>query len=91
MLPEHPNSSASQVLSSSLYEIPITLRPFSVIETSFIVPSYPRSTHPIQGQESVSSLSALNPPDLPYHGIEKNFRPPTPDINHYPLRPDYQR
>ena len=41
-------------------------------------------------QESVSSLSAINPSDFPYHTLEGNSRDPTPDLHDYPLRFDIQ-
>ena len=81
-----PNSSTSEKLPSSLSDLSIELRPSSGIETSFTVHSYPRSTHLTGDQESVSSLSSINPSDLPYHALEQTSRPPTPDLYIYPLR-----
>ena len=69
----------------SLFEIPISLIPSSGIEDSFTVHSYPRSTHPIGDQGSISSMTATNSLDLPYHTLRKTSKPPTPDFYNYPL------
>ena len=86
-----PPSSNSQTLPSSLFDIPPPLRPSSAIETSFTNHTYPRPTHSIGSQESVSSLSAFITADLTYHTKRENSRPPTPDPYHYPLKFDNQR
>ena len=86
-----PNSSTSENLPSSFFDIPISLKPPSGIGTSFTVHSYPRSTHLVGDQESLSSLSATNTIDLPNHTHRKISRPPTPDLYHYPLRLDNQK
>ena len=41
-------------------------------------------------QESVSSLSAINPTDLPYHTLEGNLGAPATDLHDYPPRFDIQ-
>ena len=84
-----PDSFSSESLPSSLSDFPVSLRPSFGIETSFTVHSYPIS-HLIRDQESKSSLSAVNPTDLPYRTLEENSRPPTPDLYHYPVRLDSQ-
>ena len=83
-----PNSSISGNLRYSPSKNPLSLRPSSDVETSFTIPSYPKSTHLIGDQESVSSLSAINCADLPYLTLEKNSRPPTSDLYIYTLRLD---
>ena len=91
-MPQHaqPNSSTAQNLPSFCSDIPISLTPSSGIETSFTVHSYPRSTHFFGDQESVSSSSATNPTDFPYHTLENNSRHPTPDLYHCALKSDNQ-
>ena len=84
-------SSISEYLPASLYDSSFSLRPYSGFETSFTFLSYPISTHLIGDQESVASLSVINPTDLAYHTLEQNSRPPTPDFYHYPLRLDNQK
>ena len=92
LLRQHPqpNNSTSEDLSPSFWHIPLSLRHSSSIETSFTVHSYPRYTHLIGEQESVSFLGAINAADVPYHKLEENSGPPTPDPFHYPLRLDIQ-
>ena len=85
-----PHSSSSENLPSSLSGNPISLRPSSGIESSFTVHLYPISTHLVGDQESVSSLSAINPTHLPYRTLEENSRPPTPGPYRFPLRLDNQ-
>ena len=65
-----PKSSTSETSPSSVSDIPLSLGPSSGIQTSFTVHSYPRSTHLSGDDNSVSSLSAVNTVDLPYHMLE---------------------
>ena len=81
----HPPPSTSENLPRSLSDIPLALRPSSVVETAFTVHSYPRSTHLIGEKAPVSSLSAINHTDLPYHTLLEISRPLTLDLYHYPL------
>ena len=60
-----PNSSTSENHRSSLSDIPISLKLSSGNDNSFTIHSYPRYHNLTGGQESVSSLSAFNPTDLP--------------------------
>ena len=83
-------SSASENLPSSLYDIPQSLRPPSGIETSFTVHSYAKSTHFIGDRESVTSLSAINTAELPCHSEDGNSRPTTPYPKPSPVRIDNQ-
>ena len=85
-----PHSSTSENHPSSLSDIPISLRPSSGIENSFAVHSFSRYTHLSGDQKSVSSLSAINLTELPYHTLEENSKPPTPDLYDSPLRLDNQ-
>ena len=82
-----PHSSTSEKFPSSLSDSPVSVR-LSGIETSFTVRSCPRTSHVIGDQESLSSLSAINLTDLPYHTLEEYSRHPTHDVYHYPLRLD---
>ena len=62
------------------------MRPSSGKKILFTVHSYPRSIHLIQDQESVFSLSAINPIDPPNQTLEESFRSPTAHLYHYPKR-----
>ena len=84
------NPSTFENLSSSLSDIPLSLRRSSGSETSFTVHSYPISNHVIGDQESVSFLGAIKTADLPYHKLEEISRPPTPDPYLCRLRHDNQ-
>ena len=86
----HHKSTTPENFLSSFSDVLISLRLPSAIETSLIRHSYPRSPHLIGDQVSVSFPSALNHPDLQYHTLEENSTPPTPVLNHYPLRLDIQ-
>ena len=85
-----PNSSTTENLTSSLSDIPLSMRPFSGIETSSTVRAQPRITHLYRDQESVSFLSANNTADLPDHTLKESSRPPTLDPYPYSLRLDNQ-
>ena len=65
-----PNSSAFENFPSSPSDIPLSLKSSSGIGTSFIVHRHPRSTHLIEDQEQVSSLSASNTAEFSYHTLK---------------------
>ena len=86
-----PNSSTPENLLFSIFDVPLPLRRSSDIQTLFTVHSYPKSSHLVADQESLSSLlfsslSATNTADLPYHTLEENSKPPSPDPYHYQLK-----
>ena len=85
-----PQLFTSDNITSCLSVIPVSLRFSSCIETSFAVHSYPWSTYLFGNHDSVSSLSAFNTAEHPYHSLDKNCKPPTPDPYQYPLRLDIQ-
>ena len=69
-------------------DIPVSVTHSSGFEIPLTVHSYPRSTSLPGDQEAVSFLSAITSAHLPYHTLEENSRPPTPDPYHQPLRLD---
>ena len=64
-------SSTSENLPSSPSDNPISLRLSFVIEASFIVNTYRKSTNLLEDQDFISSLRAINPTDLLYHTLEE--------------------
>ena len=84
-----PHSSTSETIPSFLSDIPLSLRLSFGTETSCTVHSHQRSTHMIGDKGSVSSLSAKSNADYLNYTLDKNSRPPTSDLCHYPLRLDY--
>ena len=69
---------------------PLSFIPTSGFETSHTVHSYPRSIQIIGDIETPSLLSNPNTADLPYHTLDENSRPPTPEHYNYPLLLDNQ-
>ena len=69
---------------------PLSFIPTSGFETSHTIHSYPRSIQVFGDIENTSSLSNPNISDLPFHTLDKNSRPPTPEHYNYPLFLDNQ-
>ena len=80
-----PQSSASENIPQSLFDILLSTRHSFGIETSFSFRSYPKATHLVCDQKSISLLSAINTAELPYHSEEENSRSPTADPYHFGL------
>ena len=92
LLPQHvqPRSSTSGNSLSCLSGIQFSLKPSTGMETSFTVHSNPRSNHLTEDGETVSSLSAINAFDFPYHSLDDKSIPHTPDLYQNPMRLDNQ-
>ena len=83
-------SPASEGLTSSLPDNPLSFRPLFGIEMAFTVHSYPKFIHVIGNQESVSSTSASNTAELPYFSFAGISRTLTLDPYRYALILDNQ-
>ena len=63
--------------SLSYFDNPLSMRPSSVIENSFTVPSNPKLINLMGDKESVSSMKAIRTPELLYRLLDEAFRPLT--------------